>query len=346
MGHRDDLLAEINQGLPPGIDWKAGARAYVQRAMAGDAVEWQTAYSLTKPLYRLNPGSDMRGFDQAVHYLINFTNIFKLLRLQGGARIMDVACGAGWMSHYFTKLGYRTFGFDIAADFIDLAKRRLTEDPHLSVQADEMFAVIDIEAESPGPAHFGAYDAIVLESCLHHFFDPISALSNLAPCLSEAGVMLIFEGENRSSDIKPEYMAEMVNYHTIERPYRREHLIEVLREAGLPHFEFLGQVNGLFSPKEAWFRLAGERVIHTQETMNVCLCARNPEAISRVLPGLGTEAPVNDLQPKVDYLLARERELVSLVRQQADLIGSMRGGFLFHLAINIKKWLRRASTHF
>jgi SAM-dependent methyltransferase len=323
------LLEAINRDLPAGIDWKAGARGYVQMANNLQDAESIALYALTKPMALINPGPDgLRGLDQAVQYLLNFANILKLLRLQGGSRVMDVACGAGWVSHYFARYGYRTFGFDIAADFIKLAKRRMLEDPHLGITPDllrTMFAVLDIETQGPGEEHFGAYDAIVLESCLHHFYDPIAALGNLAPCLNDTGLIVLLEGENRSGAIKKEYLDVMLEHHTIERPYERRQLIEIMRAAGLPHFEFLGQINGFFSPKDPVFGNATERLAETERHMNVCVCATNRAAIRRILPDMaGGDPPPSPAQAAIDHLLSREKELVALTHNQALLIGDLR----------------------
>lgn len=316
----NDLLDEINRDLPPGVDWKAGARAYVERARDVGGHAKVTSFGLTKPMCRIGPGEQgERWREQAVEYLFHFVNVLKLLRLPGGARIMDVACGAGWMSHYFARFGYRTFGFDIAADFIALAERRLAEDPHL-IHANSTFAVVDIEAEGPGRHHLGAYHAIVLESCLHHFYDPIAALRNLAPCLAESGVVVLLEGENRIGEIKPEYMTEMVRFHTIERPYERAQLIEIMTAAGLPHFEFLGQVNGLFSPRDSIFGDATARLAETERAMNLCVCAVNRAAIDRLLPQLEAESVTDRTAAQIAHLLAREDELVKLVHALQEML--------------------------
>jgi 2-polyprenyl-3-methyl-5-hydroxy-6-metoxy-1,4-benzoquinol methylase len=285
----DGLLDEINRDLPKGVDWKKGAREYVQLSFVKLNKDGITSYALTKPMNRLNPENAERSLEEAIAYLSNFVNVLKLLRLKPGANVMDVACGAGWMSHYFSRFGYKTFGFDIASDFVDLAKQRLTEDRHLGLSAtdiDHMFATHDIEASRLPAEHHGKYDAIVLESCLHHFYNPISALGHLAECLSEIGVIMLIEGENRADKIRQEYMAQMNEYHTIERPYKRDELIRVLHASGLPHFEFLGQINGFFSPRDPIWGNATDRLRETERGMNLCIAARDPAAIDRVLPSL------------------------------------------------------------
>ncbi|MGY3621245.1 class I SAM-dependent methyltransferase [Bradyrhizobium sp. USDA 10063] len=323
------LLNEINRELPKGVDWKAGARTYVQEAIHASGAETIISFGLTKPMYRLNPGPDMRGLEMALQYLFNFANVLKLLQLPAESRLMDVACGAGWMSHYLNRFGYRTFGFDISSDFIDLAKRRLKEDPYLKISAeriDGMFAVLDIETESLGREHLNNYDAIVLESCLHHFFDPIAALSNLAPCLRESGVIVLIEGENRTGEIKKVYLDEMEAFRTIERPYERSQLKEVLKAAGLPHFEFLGQLNGFFSVEDPIYGDATARLREVERGMNLCVCATNRAAIDRLLPNLcvpqsapipESDSPVpsapNFPWDELEYLRKRESELVRLV---------------------------------
>lgn len=285
-----DLLLEINRGLPKGIDWKEGAREYVKRAFDKKTESTITRYALTKPMYRLNPGDGAdRALAEAIYYLYNFVNSVQLLKLKPGARVMDVACGAGWMSHYLNRFGYQTFGFDIASDFVALAKRRLLEDPYLSLSAADvegMFEVIDIEASPLGKEHHNQYDAIILESCLHHFYDPISALSHLRECLSEDGVILLIEGENRMGEIDKIYMDVMEGWKTIERPYERQQLTRILEFSGLQHFEFVGQLNGYFSPKDAIWGEATTRLIEAARFMNVAVCAKERRAIDRVLPNL------------------------------------------------------------
>ena len=165
-------------------------------------------------------------------------------------------------------MGYRTFGIDISDDFIELARKRLAADPWLRLtleEANDRFAVHDIEAV-PLPAQFDNYfDAIWLESCLHHLVDPISALTHLATALNDEGVIVLIEGENRIGPIKEQYLAVMREFATLERPYARSELERALVMAGLPCVEFLGAVNGWFSP---FAQNAEQVVLRSAEAMN------------------------------------------------------------------------------
>jgi SAM-dependent methyltransferase len=287
MSHKD-LLDEINQDLPKGVDWKAGARRYVKAAFESSDEAVITRYALTKPMYALGkgPGSE-RGLEEAVRYLNNFVNMIGLLKLPGGSRFMDVASGPGWVSHYLRRFGYETFGFDISEDFVELAKRRIRDDASLGIpesDAAAMFAVHDIEDAPLSAEHDGQYDAILLESCLHHFYNPMAALTHLVRCLKPDGVVVLIEGENRTGPIREEWMSVMREYDTIERPYPREQLIRILEASGLPHSEFMGQINGLISPRDPIWGDATARLREAERHMNLAVCAKTEAALDRIFP--------------------------------------------------------------
>jgi SAM-dependent methyltransferase len=284
MDQASILLREINEELPKGVDWKAGAKRYLADIFTqeGDS----GLFSRTKPLNLVSHGV---ALEEAIQYLCNFTNTMKLLNLPAHSLVMDVACGPGWLCHFLSRLGYQTFGFDIADDFVKLAKRRLSEDPYLgfdSAKLDSMFMSHDIE-ESPLPnEHLGKYDAIILESCLHHFFNPISALKNISVCLKQDGVLLLIEGENRTGSVNPRWMQVMEDTDTIERPYRRDQLLRMLQLTDLRHVHFLGQINGYYSPKDPIWGDATARLNESERFMNIAICAKSFEPMKRILPFL------------------------------------------------------------
>src|SRR5580765_6992025 len=277
---RIELLNRINKDVPPGVDWKAGARRYVENCFGKMGREYVESYSMTKPF--LTVGDDpVISLAEMTHYLQNFANALSLIHPPKGSRFLDVACGGGWVSHYLSKLGYWTYGIDISADFIDLAIRRLSSDPSISVapaEARERFQLLDVEADPIPKGLHGTFDYVWMESCLHHFHDPLSALQHLADALKPEGVLILIEFENQVGGIKDQYMQVMKEFDTLERPYVRADLEAALDYVGLTHREFVAALNGWFSP-DAVPELHMRPIA---DAMNIAVCAKTTEPIDRL----------------------------------------------------------------
>jgi SAM-dependent methyltransferase len=177
------------------------------------------------------------------------------------------------------------FGTMDRDDFVRLARERVVRDPDLDIDAqaaEAMFLTLDVEKQTlPSRERF---DAAILESCLHHFVDPISALSHIRDSMKEDGLVVVIEGENRQDEIKKEYLKVMADYDTLERPLKRAHLLEVLEMTGLGHYEFLAPVNGFFSQSDPRSQSMTEIIAHTEAAMNICVCAKNEPAMGRIFP--------------------------------------------------------------
>ena len=284
-----ELLAEVNAGLPD-LDWRKGAQDYVAGFFEKYTQGQVEAFVFTKPLAPITPEDKDGSLTEAFSYLSNFANAIQLLQLPRGARVLDVACGGGWFAHWLRKLGYDAYGMDISADFVALARRRLLEDPRLAIspaEAEAAFAVQDFEAERLPEALRGTFDAIVLESCLHHFYDPVAAMTHIAEGLAPGGVVLVLEGENRQGPIRDDYMQVMVETSTLERPYPRILLREVLSHAGLPHVEFFGATPGYFAESQPLAKQMTEYLAATTAQANICVCGRDAASVQRVAPSYG-----------------------------------------------------------
>jgi SAM-dependent methyltransferase len=280
------VLKDINNDLPRGIDWRAGAQSYVKSFFDKHGRLATEKHALTKPFLNLAEGDDFARAE-LTGYFYNYVNLVHRIKPTAGMRVLDVACGGGWFAHYMAKIGCETFGIDISEDFIDLARRRFREDRHLGIADDEIdarFAVHDIEA-TPLPAkHHGKFDLVVLESCLHHFVDPIAAMTHIVSALTEDGIVVVIEGENRKGRIRDEYMAVMREYDTLERPYTRKQFEAVLDLAGLPEREFMGQLNGWFSLQDEVAQNATWWIEQAEDSMNLAVCARKPAPLQRIFP--------------------------------------------------------------
>jgi len=286
------LLSRINAHLPSGVDWKAGAGTYLSQVFERDGRENVEPYLFLKPFARLRGPFSDETHQTFVDLSANFLNAIQLLQLPARSRILDVACGAGWLTHYLTRLGFDVVGLDLSQELIDYAKRRLNEDRFLGrtpEEVDRMFVRIDIE-EEPLPERLGTFDAAIFESCVHHFFDPVSALGRVANVLSRPhGLALLIEGENRVGAVKPQYVEEMMRWQTIERPYARPELIEALELAGLGQVEFLGRANGWMSPRDPRAGDLHGEVLESSLRCNHCIAAPAAEALTRVMPWRGAE---------------------------------------------------------
>lgn len=267
---REALLTEINTDIPAGVDWKQGAIDYLRKLIHSEGSH-NELYHLIKPFLG---GPDFQPFFSEMY---GFLNMLEKARLPMKESVLDVACGPGWTSHFLAKLGYSVHGIDISDDLLDLARRRIAGDPfsvYEGVPLQVRFSVHDIEAspmESVGP-----FGAAFFESALHHFLDPVQALRNVAPSLKESGILCIWEAAapRRGTDPYLQNIELMRKYGTLERPYTREQIIQVLKLAGFPFFEFFSQVNGFFNVADAGDRRRLEEQIHSGQNWNIAIASR------------------------------------------------------------------------
>ena len=239
----DELLAEINQHVPRGIDWTRGAVEYMTNLFRNSVdAEAERIFHLTKPFVG---GPD---YDEFYVVMFAFLGVMKRLALPPGSRILDVACGQGWVSHYCGKMGHAVVGVDICDDLLQLAHERLATDPYPPC-AGQPFTVSflrhDVERD-PLPAG-PPFDACLMFSALHHFLDPVAALAHTRASMKADGLVAIVEGAAplRGTVWDASNQKIMRETHTLERPYTKDQVGRILRAAGLPFFKFFCPTGGL-----------------------------------------------------------------------------------------------------
>lgn len=238
-----ELLREINARLPDGVDWKEGAVTYLRELVeeGGETQEW---FHLVKPFLG-GPDYDPFWVD-----VFQFLDVVHTAKLAPGDLVIDVGCGPGWTIQWLAKLGHEVVGLDISAELLDIAERRMQTDPYPPYIGQPFrydLRVHDIEAQPLGlgrPARLALF-----ESTLHHFFNPVAALRNTVTDLADDGVVAVIEAAAppEGSEWDQSNVEIMERYHTIERPYTRTQLLDMLELAGLPFVRFLRPVNGLFA---------------------------------------------------------------------------------------------------
>jgi 2-polyprenyl-3-methyl-5-hydroxy-6-metoxy-1,4-benzoquinol methylase len=228
-----------------GINYKQAAIDYAFRQNPE-----RLHYLRTKPFYHLaNKPAKFRGegMDVETHrHFCDFANMAVALDVPPGARILDVACGSGWLSEYFARLGYDVTGVDISPQLIEICEQRIGALPPIDreKQIRCRFRVHDIEL-SPLDEQF---DAIICYDATHHLEDARAALHHLAAMLPLGGALFILEGNRPApgSAGEAELIRVMKEFGTLESAFDREYLGSLLDDAGFAIAGDYVSVNGLF----------------------------------------------------------------------------------------------------
>src|SRR5688500_10030710 len=217
-----------------GIDYKQAAIDYPGKLSAE-----RLHHLRTKPFYnlanKLPKFRDSRGMDAETHReFCDFANIAVALELPPGARILDVACGSGWLSEYFARLGYEVTGIDISPDLIRISEDRVRGlpygvDPETPLHC--RFFVHDVE----GAPLEEKFDALVCYDAMHHFADEEAVARNLAALPSVGGLLFILEGTKppQNSRGEAELIDVMQRCETLESPFEAAYLRQILDRTGL-----------------------------------------------------------------------------------------------------------------
>jgi 2-polyprenyl-3-methyl-5-hydroxy-6-metoxy-1,4-benzoquinol methylase len=258
-----------------GIDFKRAAIEYPSKIDAE-----RLHYLRTKPFYNLaNKPPKFRGdgMDPETHrHFCDFANMAAALSLPADARILDVACGSGWLSEYFARLGYDVTGIDISPQLIQISEERIGVLPPGIDHETKIrcrFRVHDIELG----ALEEKFDAIVCYDAMHHFADEKSAIRNIGAMLRPGGVLFILEGDRppAGSAGETELAEVMRNYGTLESPFDRVYLRELLDQCGLAVIGDYVSVNDLID-REAVEE--GGRIRIELPAINYLLCKKVSES--------------------------------------------------------------------
>ena len=108
----------------------------------------------------------------------NFSKIEKFLpELSPGAKILDIGCGHGSVSHELVKRGFEVYGMEINRDAIESLKVK-------------GFRVVECDITEPFNLN-EKFDLVLLLDVLEHVFDPLSLLGEAAKVLKDGGEIIV-----------------------------------------------------------------------------------------------------------------------------------------------------------
>lgn len=117
-----------------------------------------------------------------------------------GSHILDIGCGAGFLSNQLASLGYDVVGVDQSADSLAVARRHAPEGSAVEYSVADAYAL---------NASDSSFDAVLLMDFLEHVNEPDRAIQEAARVLRTGGVM-IFYTFNRT------IMARLLAIHAVE----------------------------------------------------------------------------------------------------------------------------------
>ncbi len=106
---------------------------------------------------------------------------------QVGSKILDVGCGAGYMSLELARNGYHVDAFDISASCIRVAKNVLSQNPYKKGFGSLNYQVMALDQAT------GLYDVVLFSVSLHHMVDLEKALEKANSLLRPGGCILCYE---------------------------------------------------------------------------------------------------------------------------------------------------------
>ncbi|XP_075934612.1 methyltransferase-like protein 27 isoform X1 [Anarhichas minor] len=106
---------------------------------------------------------------------------------RGEARVLDVACGSGWIAKLMVELGFKHFvGVDGSQGMLDqAAKTGLYKELKLALLGTE-----------PLPAPTGAFDVVIINGALDSGFAPVSVVRELCNAAKPGGFVCMSRGDH------------------------------------------------------------------------------------------------------------------------------------------------------
>jgi len=113
----------------------------------------------------------------------------RLLSQHGGEglKILDVGCGAGYVSLELARAGHEVVAIDISDRSIETARRTLASNPF-----KDGFGSLDYQIK-PFLEAEGLYDAVLFSGSLHHFEDAELNIEKALRLLRDGGLVLCYE---------------------------------------------------------------------------------------------------------------------------------------------------------
>ncbi len=182
----------------------------------------RSAYETRKTPFWLDP----KGIDSLESYI-------RILRrmldcgVQEGARVLELGCGAGWMSEFLAASGCHCVGTSINEFEVESARHRVAIVESRDVGGTLTYETSTMETVGEQFADQPRFDFVIIHAALHHAFSWREALESVSSVLQPGGWFLICNEPNLIHTVKSYRVAKIDHTHEIGMSGRaiRGHLL-------------------------------------------------------------------------------------------------------------------------
>ena len=154
-----------------------------------------------------------------LQYSKSFARLWEVLRrlgLQPGARLLELGCGAGWMTEFLALGGYVITGTTIAPDDVQIGEGRMRALVARGLPAERLqFRQAPMESVDTAVADLPRFDGAFVFEALHHAYDWQAAIRAAARCLKPGGWLLLANEPNRVHTLVSYRVSRLTNTHEI-----------------------------------------------------------------------------------------------------------------------------------
>ena len=230
------VLSDYGEGkFPPKYldeDAAYAAEKQYRRALGGCSQQAIAEAELRKPFWF---GRSARK------YLGDFIRVIanlERLGLKPPARVLELGCGAGWMSELLATTGLEVVGATLSEVDVADARKRIGSLDAKGLRSSLSFEVAPMESVAETLGRRGYFDAVIVYEALHHVHDWKRSLASARECLRPGGWLLICSEPNRIHLFSSYRVARLSNTHEVG--FSHKDLVAGLREVGFVRVERLG----------------------------------------------------------------------------------------------------------
>jgi len=159
-----------------------------------------------------------------------------LPNIDDGSRFLEVGCGTGHWSEYFSNRGFEVTGIDVSKEMIEVAKKK-----HI---ANSQFQVADGENL---PFADESFDSAAAITTLEFTANPEKMISEMIRCVKKPGGKLIVGVLNALCSYNQKWKNKSHSVYSSAKLFSPEQVKELLEPFGRPQILVVG-----FIPQRSW----------------------------------------------------------------------------------------------